>query len=430
MAVGVDLIKDLSGLIGDAYVRPARSGDDIDGVAPGVVVEPPTAEAVAAVLAWCSSERQAIVIRGGGTKLGWGRRALAVDVALSTRRLGQVLRYEPGDLTVTAEAGVTVARLNELLGQHRQYLPLDRRADAATVGGVLATNEAGPLRHRHGAPRDQVIGVRLATPDGRLASAGGHVVKNVAGYDLGKLIAGSFGSLAAIVSATFKLAPMPQATATLIVDYTDPRGVSGAAAIVAASQLDPLAVEVEGRLTRSAGHGGAAYRLSVRFGGVADVVAAHVDLAVVMTSPFGGVRPARTVADDDATYWREHGARVWTSTGTVVKLSWMPASLAAVLDLFQELVRSGVEEIEFQGRAAAATGVVRIAGSADAVVAAVARLRAQPATISNVVVVRGDADVKARVDVWALASGAAKLGGALKRTLDPAGVMNAGRGPL
>lgn len=436
MAVGADVTSDLASLIGAAHVRPAQPAEHVDGVVPGVVVEPPTPEDVAAVLAWCSSRGQSLIIRGGGTKSGYGRRASAVDVVLRTGSLARVLRYEPGDLTVTVEAGVTIAALNKVLGEHRQYLPIDARTDAATIGGVLASNESGPLRHRHGAPRDQVIGVRLATPDGRLASAGGHVVKNVAGYDLGKMVAGSFGSLAAIVSATFKLAPMPRATSTLVLDYADPAALAGAAAVIAASQLDPLAVEVEARLARAGVDGGAAYRLAVQFGGTAEVVAAHVDLASAMTIPFANQRASRTGADEDAAYWREHAARIWASPGAVVKFSWMPASLEAVLDLLKDLVQPhgnesvAIDEVELQGRAAEGTGVVRLAGSTEAVVAAISRLRAQPATMGNVVVVRADADVKARVDVWGMASGAAKLGGALKRTLDPAGVMNAGRGPL
>ena len=99
---------------------------------------------------------------------------------------------------------------------HGQWLPLDPPfADAATIGGILATNDSGPLRHRYGTPRDLIIGVQLATTDGVLAKAGGQVVKNVAGYDLSKLVAGSFGSLAAIVSATFKLSPLPAASKTM-----------------------------------------------------------------------------------------------------------------------------------------------------------------------------------------------------------------------
>lgn len=426
-------MNDLAGLVGAAHVRSSRPDEHVDGVIPGVVVEPSSADDVAAVLAWASANQQSIVIRGGGTRVAVGRRTSTIDVVLSTRRLAQVLRYEPGDLTVTVEAGVTAAQLAAVLAAHRQCLPIDASSDVATIGGMLATNGSGPLRHRYGAPRDQVIGVRLATPDGRLASAGGHVVKNVAGYDLGKMVAGSFGSLAAIVSATFKLAPIPQVTSTLTVEYSDTGAAATAAAVLSAGQLDPMSVEIDTHLARFRGDQLQTYRLSVRFGGPAAVVATHIDRAAAALSPAGAGRSTRTTGDQDAAYWREYGTRIWAADGAVVKLSWMPASLEAVLVLLNELVRSGpdvLDEVDFQGRAAEGTGQLRLVGASAAIAAAIRRLRTQAGVVGNVVVMRADEDVKAREDVWGLAPGAAELGAALKRALDPAGVMNAGRGPL
>src|SRR5213078_978246 len=159
---------------------------------------------------------------------------------LDMRRLDRVLAHEHGDMTATVEAGATLRDVNRALADHRQWLPLDPPfADAATIGGILATNDSGPLRHRYGTPRDLVIGIRLATTDGILSKAGGQVVKNVAGYDLGKLIAGSFGGLAAIVSATFKLAPRPAASKTVIVQAPDVGVLSQVIREVMGSQLEP-----------------------------------------------------------------------------------------------------------------------------------------------------------------------------------------------
>src|SRR5439155_18468729 len=130
-------------------------------------------------------------LRGSGTKLAWGRRPAAIDVLLGTRRISRVLAHQYGDLTATVEAGITIAELNRELGRHSQWLPLDVSFDEATIGGSIAANDSGPLRHRHGTPRDLLIGVHLAMTDGRIVKAGGNVVKNVAGYDLGKLMSGS-----------------------------------------------------------------------------------------------------------------------------------------------------------------------------------------------------------------------------------------------
>ena len=203
-------------LAGRASVRAAAEHDAIDGVVPRVVVEPHGPEALAESLGWCSREGRTVVLRGGATKLSWGRRPESVDVILSTGRLNRLVAHRHGDLTATMEAGIRVVDLNRELARHGQWLPVDAAFGEATIGGTIATNDSGPLRHRHGSARDLLLGVQLATTDGRLVKAGGHVVKNVAGYDLGKLMSGSFGSLAAIVTATFKLAPLPPATATLL----------------------------------------------------------------------------------------------------------------------------------------------------------------------------------------------------------------------
>ena len=208
-------------------------------------IEPDTGEELAGALRRASNARQSIVIRGAGTKTDWGRRPGRVDAVLSTRRLNRVLAHQHGDLTATVEAGATLGDVNAALARHGQCLPLDPPfADRATIGGILATNDSGPLRHRFGTPRDLVIGVQLATVEGALAKAGGQVVKNVAGYDLSKLVCGSFGSLAAIVSATFKLTPLPSASKTIAVNVSDVDTLGQIVRDVMSSQLEPIAFEI------------------------------------------------------------------------------------------------------------------------------------------------------------------------------------------
>ncbi len=190
-----------------AACRAGTPGDAIDGVVPARVVEPDSAVELAAALADATSSGHSTIVRGGGTKLDWGRRPAVVDQILSTARLVSPLLHRDGDLTATVGSGVRLADLNDHLGRKGQWLPVESPFPGATIGGLVATNESGPFRHRFGTPRDLLIGVTLALPDGRLVKSGGTVVKNVAGYDLGRLISGSMGSLAVIVDATFKLAP-------------------------------------------------------------------------------------------------------------------------------------------------------------------------------------------------------------------------------
>src|SRR5437762_9134013 len=206
---------------------------------------PRTADEVAAVLKRAADARQSIVIRCAWTKSDWGRPPGRVHALLDMRGLNRVLAHQHGDMTATVEAGATLREVNRTLAQHGQWLPLDPpHAGDATIGGILATNDSGPLRHRYGTPRDLVIGVQLATTDGVLAKAGGQVVKNVAGYDLSKLVTGSFGSLAAIVSATFKLAPLPAASKTLTIHLPEGAPLAPIVKAVMSSQLEPLVFDV------------------------------------------------------------------------------------------------------------------------------------------------------------------------------------------
>ena len=210
-------------LLGADAVRLGTPADAVEGVVPRIVVEPASGEAVGAVLEWASREKLCVLVRGSGTKIGWGPAPRQIDVLMSTARLNAVVAHRHGDLTATIQAGATLGDVNRALAQHRQWIPLDPlSADRATIGGLVATNDSGPRRHRYGAPRDLIIGVEFARADGRLAKGGGIVVKNVAGYDLPRLLTGSFGSLGVIVTATFKLYPLTAASRTLVVEPCEP----------------------------------------------------------------------------------------------------------------------------------------------------------------------------------------------------------------
>jgi glycolate oxidase FAD binding subunit len=378
------------------------------------IVPASTAREVAEALKRASDERQSIVIRGAGTKLDWGRPASHIDVMLDMRRLNRVLAHAHGDLTATVEAGATLRDVNDTLSRLGQGLPLDPPfADDATIGGILATNDSGPLRHRFGAPRDLILGVQLATTDGVLSKAGGQVVKNVAGYDLSKLVAGSFGSLAAIVSATFKLSPIPEASKTMRVAVADEAALTQVVRGVMASQLDPVAFEIA--VERPA------LRVLLRFASLQAVVPAQVAAA---SDVLKGFATSIDVVDGYAerTLWRAHAGRLWERPGAIVRASWLPASIAAVLG---ELPA----DAEIIGRAGIGAGLVRIDGDDSEQARVIGQLR-HSLHLGNVVVMRGSAGLKALVDVWGPQGDRQRLLSAMKRAFDPNGVLNAGRGPL
>jgi len=232
-------------------LRQGSVHDAVDGIVPPVVALPESPEELAKILAAASLDRQSTVLRGGATKLEWGRLADRVDLVIGTEKLDRLLAHRYSDMTATVQAGVTLAALNRRLAEHGQYLPVESAFDRATIGGIIATNDAGPMRHRFGTPRDLLIGVTLAMTDGRLVKAGGMVVKNVAGYDLGKLVSGSHGTLAAVVDATFKLLPMPLASTTLVATYADGQALAHDVAVLHASQVEltsfDISVSTQGR---------------------------------------------------------------------------------------------------------------------------------------------------------------------------------------
>jgi glycolate oxidase FAD binding subunit len=421
-------------------VRDASPLDAIEGVQPRHVAEPSRPEALAALLACASREGASIVIRGGGTKIDWGTRPKPVDLVISTRRLNRVLAHAHGDLTATVEAGITLRGMNEELARHRQWLPVDVAFDATTVGGMIATNDSGPLRHRHGTPRDLLIGVHLAMTDGRVVKAGGTVVKNVAGYDLGKLVSGSHGSLAAIVTATFKLAPLPGASTTVVAAYRDPDALAAAVSRVSASQIEPSSFDVDA-IAGSKRTG--PYRLLVQFASTQSAIDAQVDelrrLAAADSFELS-TGPA------EAEVWRGQTAAPWVATGAaagaVVRASWLPANLRALLSLLDEIAAdigasdgpsggaSGGASVQLLGRAGVGAGLIRVDGAAAAIVAAIERLRARADVVGHVVVLRADPQVKHEVDVWGAPGDHEALLRAVKRAFDPAGILIAGRGPV
>jgi glycolate oxidase FAD binding subunit len=188
----------------------------VDGLLPQIAVSPASAEETAAVLAAATSCEAAVIPWGGGTTTT-GCVPQRYDVALDMTRQNRVVEHVAEDLTVVVQAGARLQELQDHLRPRGQYLPLDPPLpERATIGGTLATNAGGPWRHAYGWPRDWLLGMKVALPDGSLVKSGGRVVKNVAGYDMGKLFTGSFGTLGVIVEAAFKLAPLPASRATAV----------------------------------------------------------------------------------------------------------------------------------------------------------------------------------------------------------------------
>lgn len=361
-----------------------------------VAISPDSAEAVAAAL----RDARSLRIRGAGTKLDWGRPSSAAQ-ELSTARLSGVVEHNEGDLTAVVQAGVPLAAAQERFASAGQMLALDPPGAEATIGGIVASGDSGPLRHRYGAPRDLVLGVQVALADGSVARAGSKVIKNVAGYDLAKLMAGAFGTLGVITELSLRLHPQPQEAVTAIAHGADPTALVMAASTLAHLPLEPDALDL--RWARGSG------AVLVRLSGPSAPQRAEQALAAI---------PALegAVVADHEPLWRDQ--REGQRGAVVVRVSTTQRGLEATLAAAQDLDAAVV------ARAALGLAWLRLAeASADTITALRVRLAPAPCVLLD-----APAGLRAEVDPWGTTDGdpAGALARAIKARFDPRGVCNPG----
>jgi glycolate oxidase FAD binding subunit len=369
-------------------------------------------EEAAAALASLGAEGANVAIVGAGTKVDWGTPAPAPDAELSTAGLDRVLEHNPGDFTAVVEAGVPVAEAQRRFTAEGQMLALDPplgEGDAATVGGVFATADSGPLRHRYGAARDLIVGITVALADGTLAKAGGKVIKNVAGYDLAKLFTGAFGTLGLIVDVSLRLHPVPEATATAVAESHDPDALGHAASALAHSPLETESLDVRW----GAGEGA----VLARFGGAA--AGDQAEAAVTVLAVDGA---STSIVEDDDALWAHQRAAQRAPEGAVVRVSGLQARLPDVLRAAERANATLV------GRAAHGLSWIALpAASIGDLVETIERLRADLAP-SPCVVRDAPAGVREAMDVWGESdAGRLELSRRLKQRFDPRGICNPGR---
>jgi glycolate oxidase FAD binding subunit len=380
--------------------RLAEPGDAIAGVMPRFAASPATVAEASALLAAAAAQDLAVIPRGGGSKLGWGAPPRRCDLVVDTTALDQVVEHAADDLVARVQAGVSVARLGEVLAGAGQQLALDplpaplavpgtgagSRA-GATVGGTLATGAAGPRRLRYGTPRDLIIGITVVRADGTVAKSGGKVVKNVAGYDLGRLFTGSFGTLGLIVEAVFRLHPLPASKVYITADCPGPDEAYRAVVAAAGSDLAPTAVEID----RAAQ--GAPVRVAVLLEGGPDGTAERAGLLCSLLGEGAAVRPSPPAwwgwpAIGAGANGQPGGAGEPGRTGTLIRIAFWAAGLPRVLRVIDAAARAAGLDPAVGGSAAAGVIYTGTGPEADpaAVAAFVAGLRAALA--------RGDADAR------------------------------------
>jgi glycolate oxidase FAD binding subunit len=363
----------------------------------------------AEALRTAARENRRVRIAGAQTK-PWGLPVRA-DLELSTLGLDRIVEHNAGDLTAIVQAGLPLAHAQEAFAHEGQMLAVDPplgAGEAATIGGLVASGDSGPLRHRYNAVRDLVLGVRVALPDGSVARAGGKVIKNVAGYDLSKLFTGSFGTLGLLVEVSLRLHPRPQRTATARAQATDP-----AALVAAASALAHLPLEHEALDLRWEGEEGA---VLARFSGAAAADRVRAALQALRDAGLEG----EAVEEDDEVWAAQRDAQR-ADDATVVRVSGTQTQLGAVLELAR---RRGARAV-----ARAAVGVAWLTlpeADTERAAAAVGELRAELAPAPCVVLDAPEA-LRTAIDPWGPVDAAQlELTRRVKARFDPAGTCNPG----
>jgi glycolate oxidase FAD binding subunit len=377
------LATEVEGRLSEAVqgsMAAASDADQVGGMRPRWVASPASVDEVSAVLRLASDSDLAVVPRGAGTRLQWGTPPSRCDLVLDLTRLDGLVEHTAGDLVAVAQAGMQLDDLQARLASAGQWLAADppRRG---TVGGLVATAATGPTRLLHGPVRDLVIGTTMVRADGVVAKSGGKVVKNVAGYDLGKLLTGSYGTLGVIVQVAFRLHPLPERSQWVTVPVRSATEVQDVVLRVAHSHLVAAGVELDWT--------GGSGAVSVRLDGIPSGVEARTQDALTLLGSHA--------AESDAapSWWGTEPA----GGDVLLKATTEVASLGRVLAAIDTAAAAAGANAHTRGSAAVGTLDVAVQGGDPAAV--VGRLReAAPSFGGTVVVLDAPPEVKAALDVW------------------------------
>ncbi len=423
----------LEALVGSTHLQPWEQLDHswqraiatalVANHSPVAMVTPPNSEALAAVMALAQQQSWRVLPCGAGSKLAWGGLGRA-DLVLCTHHLNQLIEHAVGDLTITVEAGIRFQAVQQTLAQAGQFLPVDPAfPERATVGGLIATGDTGSLRQRYGSVRDMVLGVSFVRADGQMAKAGGRVVKNVAGYDLMKLLTGSYGTLVVLTEVTLRVYPLPEAAQTVIVqgkpDALGQLGRSLARSYLTPTCWDWLSASTATALGLAADAGMAVQCQSLAASVEAQVahlteMATALKLAIVTLS-----------AEEGHAFWQRLTTCLTqpdSEKGLVCKIGVKPATALSVLQEITAIAPTGLGQIH------AASGLGRLSWQAAPDAATLLRLRHLcQAQAGFLTILQAPVTLKQTLDLWGIPGNALSLMQRLKQQFDPQGILSPGR---
>lgn len=380
---------------------------------------PTSAAELAELVTIANLDRSPLIVAGNSSKLDWGGIVSGAKSIVSTQKLDRLIAHAVGDLTITVEAGMQFAKLQEILATAGQFLPLDPAyPDRATIGGIIATADTGSLRHRYGGVRDLLLGITFVRADGKIAKAGGRVVKNVAGYDMMKLFTGSYGTLGILTEVTLRVYPVPTTEGTVILTGSVDR-LAKVAKILLASTLTPIAADVVSTAFSQHLEISNTPSLVVKFATIPESIAQQSAQLLEIAKGLG-LKGGIWQGAQAAQLWSSIQTGIWGDRPIGCKLGVRLTAAVETIDLLDRLTDN------------TAKGVIHLNSGIGAIAISdshhIAPLRSHCESAGGFLsVLQAPVDVKQQLDVWGYRGNAVPLMRQIKQQFDPFDLLNPGR---
>jgi len=445
------LISRLKEVAGKAtFIKDRRQLETyaLDGKRPKVIVSPRTMDEVSKIIAYANQQHLVVIPMGNGTKMGMGGIPKKMDIVLLTRRLNRITDCDTENLTLSAESGMTLSEVQKLLAKEGRgyFLPLDPSfTDKATLGGIVATNSSGPKRYLYGTARDLIIGMKAVFSNGDIVVSGGKTVKNVSGYDMCKLLIGSFGTLGILCEMTFKLLPLPEKEATLLVPFRNLDEADGFVQVITHSQLIPASIETLNATAVKkmkspiplAANGN--YLVAIGLEGVAEAVERQIAEIGDMGRKQGALEVMRFDSEKHRAFW--NGLRDFSKGLTKrypyclsLKSNVLISKCGKVMGNYEKIAKGLGIDCAFVSHSG--NGVLYsyvLAGNnfkskTESLIKLVGKLTSEAVkNEGNLVVESSPLPIKKRVNIWGRSRSDYQIMRRIKKQVDPAGVLNPGR---
>lgn len=420
------------------------SQDDVEtyqpvGAKSEVAVFPDNIEQVSEVLRFAASESLSVIPAGSGTKRNLGNAADRASIVLSTKNLNRVIEHGASDLVATAECGTPLSDFQARLREQDQFLPVDppEVLSGATLGGIIASNDSGPLRLRYGTMRELLIGIKVVRADGTVFKGGSKVVKNVAGYDLPKLFVGSLGTLGIIAEATFRLYPIPESSKTCLVSFDDLDNshesvMSLLKSDLVISSLEHLSPALASALSDRAGIDvkGNSYTLAVRVMNVEKAVRDQMNSIIDICNKTGG-SGLMIEGENEEKLWeeiRDFPSNLSGPEAAVARASVLITDVPEVFRLLENFSEHSGIQVHSSARAGNGVITVSMDGESEALVSSLKELRSfSEKRGGSLIVWAADSNVKKRVGVWGDIGTPLGIMKRIKHNFDPENILNPGR---